>query len=468
MVRPVFLSKAGARKVHRAALRVLERTGIHLDHEEAVELCLVAGARRDADGRVVFPPKLVEKSLAGAPRQFQIFSRDGRRAMLLDDEHSYFGPGSDALYNVDRRTGRVRFSTLGDVADNVRVADALPSFDFVMSMALPRDVAAERLYPAVFAEMVKNTTKPIVTTLTTLADLKRIHAMGAAVAGGREALRRKPFFIVYLEPISPLRVERSIAERLLYCAEHGLPFLFAAGANCGSGAPVTPEGAVVQGMAESLAGLVLAFLKDPDVRFVFGANNAAVDMRSSQVAYGAPEWSRTVAMYADLGRFHGRPSWGTAGCSDARVLDGQAAWEASEGILMAVQSRPTLVHDVGYLGCGSLYDARMVVLAEEMIRRARHLMKAADLSPTALATDVIDDVARGKGFYLGQRHTVEHYRAALWLPPEWLARRRIELQGPPEKPLGERLGNEVRRILDEHRPAALDARKQARIDALLK
>jgi len=149
--------------------------------------------------------------------------------------------------------------------------------------------------------MVKNTNKPMVATLTNLEDAKRIYNIAAIAAGGEEQLKEKPFFVAYLEPISPLKMDRSSTERLLYCAAMGIPILFAAGANCGSGAPITPDGGVVHGGAESLAGLVLALLKNENARFVFGANTSSLDMRSMIVCYGAPEWFKTVAMHSRYG-----------------------------------------------------------------------------------------------------------------------------------------------------------------------
>jgi trimethylamine:corrinoid methyltransferase-like protein len=55
-----------------------------------------------------------------------------------------------------------------------------------MSMALPQDVDHEKLYPVVFAEMVKNTDKPIVTTLTNIEDVKRIHEIATIERGNLE------------------------------------------------------------------------------------------------------------------------------------------------------------------------------------------------------------------------------------------------------------------------------------------
>ena len=137
MQRPMFLTRRKAQKVHQAALRVLAETGIHLDHEEAVDLCLRAGARRDEDGRILFAEGMVANALAAAPSKIRIYDRLGKPAMDLAAGRTYFGPGSDALYNVDRETGRLRFSTLGDVADNVRLVP-LAQIEAALTMGATR------------------------------------------------------------------------------------------------------------------------------------------------------------------------------------------------------------------------------------------------------------------------------------------------------------------------------------------
>jgi trimethylamine--corrinoid protein Co-methyltransferase len=260
--------------------------------------------------------------------------------------------------------------------------------------------------------------------------------------------------MVYLDPISPLRLDRSIVDRLLYCAEYDIPIIFAGGANLGSGAPITPEGGLVQGSAESIAGMVIASLKNPNVKFLYGANTSVLDMRTSIVCYGAPEWFRTVAMYADMGKYYNLSSWGTAGCTDSFSIDAQAAMEAYEGILLAAISGTTLAHDVGFLAHGALFDARMLVLADEMIKRARYLIKGAELSEKNLAVDVIDEVARTNSLYLAHPHTSELFRNVLWLPPSYINRRNIR-EYVHQKNLTDHLSEEVDRILSSHKPEPL-------------
>ena len=466
MLRPFFLSSEKAKRIHAASLEVLQKTGVQLDHAEAESLCLDAGATKDKEGRILIPPQLVEEALEKAPADIQIYDRDGQASILVRDGKTYFGPGSDALYNIDRKSGERRYSTLSDVANNVRLVDGLAGFDFMMSMALPQDVEEKRLYPAVFAEMVRNTHKPIVTTLTTPEDLKSIHQIASIVAGGAAQLKLKPFFLAYLEPISPLKMDHSSTQRLLYCAENEIPFMYAAGANSGTGAPITPEGGVAQGGAESLAGLVIAMLKNESAKFVYGANTSSIDMKSMLICYGAPEWYKTVAMYADMGKLYNLPSWGTAGCSDAFFVDAQAAMEAYEGIVVALQSGSTLVHDVGYLSHGELYDARMLVLTDAMIGRAKHLLKPVDLSQENLAVEVINQVARDDDLYLAQPHTAERYRESLWMPPAFIERRKTEEREDADE-LTVLLGEAVDWISTSHKPIALADSKADQIDQIL-
>jgi trimethylamine--corrinoid protein Co-methyltransferase len=466
MPRTAFLPRPKAQRIHNAALRVLERTGIWMQHAEGRDLCRSAGACLDDQDRVCFPPHVVHDALYRVRRRWKLYDRDGRRPVRLAYGRTLFGPGSDALFQIDRWTGAFRKSVLADVRENVRLVDSLGSFDFVMSMALPEDVAPRLLYATVFAEMVRHTAKPLVATATDGWDIEQIHRIACAVAGGAEGLRERPFFIAYLEPISPLRLNDSIAERVIYCARHEIPMLFAAGANCGGGAPVTPEGGVVQGTAECLAGLVLAMAANDNARFLYGANTSSMDMRTSLVCYGAPEWFKTVAMYADMGRFYRLATWGTAGCSDSFGVDAQAAWEAAEGIDLAVASGATLVHDVGFLAHGTLYDARMLVLTDEMLRRARYLHAPADVTDEALAVEVIDDVARSNTLYLAHPHTLANFRRTLWLPPAFVNRRNTEEYHTAPQ-FAEALGQAVADRLAAHTPRPLAQTRRRALDACL-
>jgi len=389
------LSPGEAARLHAASLAVLSRTGIKIDHPEVRDLLLSAGAWQDDEDRILIPAHLVHEALEKARHSsasIQLYTRDGEPSLELTPGNTYFGPGSDALEIRDIHSGTIRRATLADVDTNVTIADAI-GFDFMMTMALPAD---EQVYPRVYARLVQHTARPAVVTASGFTDMRQTYRVAEIVAGGAAALRARPFLVAYVEPISPLHFDEEGMTKLLFMAENEYPTLFAAGANCGATAPVTMAGAVTQANAEFLGGLVVATLKNERARLVSGANTSSMDMRTSGVCYGSPEWGRTVAIYAGLGEFYGLPSWGFAGGSDAEEPNAQAAMEAYESILLALQSRSTLVHDMGYLKRGYLYDPRMLVLTGMMVERARKLLAPLDLSPNALAADAIDDVSRNR------------------------------------------------------------------------
>ena len=463
MLTPI-LSQQDTKKLHSASLVVLQRTGVKVDHEEAAALLLDAGAGRDDEGRILIPGRLVDEALEKAratSSRIQLFTREGEPSILLEVGPTYFGPGSDALEIRDIETGELRPAILEDVATNVTVADAV-GFDFVMTMGLPR---IDHVYPTVYAEMIKHTSRPAVVTAASFEDMVQTYAVAEIVAGGKQNLRAKPTLVAYVEPISPLHLDEDGMSKLLFMAENEYPALYAAGANCGATAPVTIEGAVNQANAEFLAGLVIATLKNERARFVSGANSSSMDMLTSGVCYGSPEWARTVAMYAGLGAYYGLPSWGTAGASDAEEPNFQAGAEAYESILLALQSRSTLVHDMGYLKRGYLYDPRMLVLVQMLVGRARKLLRPLDLSSESLAVEAIDDVSRERGGldnYPSHDHTFDHFRTALWMPPSYWERGQEHARSLPDM-----LTDVVRDILATHKPAPLPAAKLAEIDVFL-
>ncbi len=469
-----YFSDEALNRIHEASLQVLEKTGIQIDpvDDETWSKLQEVGAIQDGEERLCLPRALVEEALGKMCRSIQMYDRNGEKSIVIENGKTWFGPGSDAMYNYDKKTGRLfptddadmpRQSTVRDIAENVRIADAL-DFDFMMSMALPHGLMGHELYPAVFAEMVKNTAKPIVFTSTRIDEIEAIRSIARIAADDPDT---RPFYIAYLEPISPLRFDHTVTSRLKYCMLNNIPVAFAAGANCGGGAPITPEGGVVQGNAECLAGMVIASLYTDSPKFIYGANTSAMDMNTMIVCYGAPEWFRTVAMYAEIGERYGLPSWGTGGCSDARVINSQAGMEAYEGIIMSLLSSSTMVHDVGYLGHGEVYHPGMLVLTKAMIDRARFLLKEPDLSADALALDVIDHVSRHKGYlYLAHEHSAENFRNALWLAPRYFEKGYMEDWDANR--FQDTLTNEANRILESADPDAPTAERMERIDRYIK
>lgn len=460
-----MLDREDCLRLHQATCQILRETGVRVFGQEGRDLLREAGAVVK-DDLVKIPPSLVEWTLGSVPRGFRLYKRGGDEAALeLDGSQVYFGPGSDTLRYLDPRTGERRGFKLVDIADCMRVCDALPEIGFVMSVGVPRDVPEERSYWHQFATMLRNTTKPIVFVCDGLADIQAIARMAAAAAGGMDRLSQYPNILLYSEPSTPLQHSVEAAEKLLFCAQHNIPVTHSPAPMMGGTAPVTVAGAVALGSAEMLSGLVMHQLKNPGAPFLFGHGVHHMDMRTMVSVYGAPEFQLARVLAAEMGRFYGLPVWGYAGHSDSKVVDGQAAADMQFSVQTALLARTNLNHDVGYLESGLTNSPEMMVLANEIIGMNRQFVAGVQLDEEALAVDVIHEVGPG-GEFMSHDHTMRHFRE-LWSPALFDRSQLDRWEAEGSKDLNARLREATVALMDGHEVAPLAKEVEREVEEIL-
>ena len=466
-IRPqlTMLSRSDCLKIHEASLRVLRETGVRVFCEAGLALLRQAGAQIEGD-LVKLPPSLVEWALAAAPPAFNLYARGTDQvAVQLDGRSVYFGPGSDTLHYLDPRTSTHRDFQSVDVADCIRVCDALPEIGFVMSVGIPRDEPTPTYFRHQFGIMLRNTTKPIVFVCADRADIEVIHAMAAAVAGGEEQLRRHPSLLLYSEPTTPLQHGVEATEKLLFCAEHAVPVVHSPAPMMGGTAPVTVSGAAVLGNAEMLSGLVMHQLQKAGSPFLYGHGVHHLDMRDMVSVYGAPEFQLARMLAAAMGRFYSLPVWGYAGHTDSKVVDGQAAADVQFSVLIALLCGTNLNHDVGYIESGLGASPELMVLTDEIIAQSRHFSQGVRLDDEALAVDVIDEVGPG-GQFMSHEHTLANWRG-LWVPQLFNRQRLDPWREAGARDVSDRLREQTIALMDEHVVPPLPAGAEAELTRLL-
>jgi trimethylamine--corrinoid protein Co-methyltransferase len=437
--------------LNEASLEIMARTGMRFYVQEALDLFTKAGADVSDGNLVRIPAHLVEWALRTAPKNITIFDQNGRRAMALGGYRTYYGVGSDCMHIYDLQTGEHRQPVLQDVIQGVRLVDALPNLDFVMSMFLPSDVPSDRYERHQMAIMLQESTKPIVFVGTEAASTVHAIEMAAAVAGGLPSLARHPFVINYVNVVSAFRHNEQSVRRLLYAAERNLPTIYAPSTSRGTMAPITVAGALALGNAGQLAGLVLSQLKregSPFLRAKPGGDG--MDMRSMVSLYAAPDGG---PFGWDLAHHYGIPTFGMAGCSDAKVFDAQAATESALTLFDNALNGVNLVHDVGYLDCAMTGSLELVALSDEIIGWLRRYLRRLEITEETLALDLIHEVGPD-GHFIDRRHTLHHIRED-WIPTlmdrqnyhRWAANGATTLQ--------ERANKKVREILESHRAERL-------------
>lgn len=459
------LSLNQIKKIHLTTLEVLERTGVRIKCQEALDLLQKAGCKIESEV-VHFPPHLVEWAINSAPSQVLLSDRSGDKKLALGGHNSYFGLGPTLLNMIDPETGKRRPFKREDTANAAKVADALPNIDWVMGLGTISDVPPQYSDRFEFEAMVKNTSKPIVIWNYTKEGLEDTMEMASAVVGGKENLLKRPFIAAYSEPISPLTGDRAATEKLLLAAEYGIPIIHTPCVQSGASAPVTLAGELVSANAENLSSLVMVQLKRKGVPFLIGGVLTIMDMRDAQMSYGAPELSLALSGFTDIAHYYGVPTWGTAGCSDSKLPDEQAAVEATFSCLFSMLSGANLVHDVGYLESGKTGALEMIVMVDEILGYIKRIDRGIEVNEETLAVDVIKEVGPG-GDFLAHPHTLRNFRKELWEPDLSDRQTWSKWVEGGKKRMQDRIREKIQHILKTHTPAPLSSQAEEKIKEVI-
>lgn len=403
------INEAQIERIHSATLEVLERTGVKITHPEALEI-LSGGGARVSGQRVRFPAWMVEDAIRKAPSRLVLGESTGKRTVFLEQDKSFFGPSLDCIDYYDPETHqRGRFESR-HVMGTAALCDALPNFTWCMTIGMANDVPADIADRVVARYTMQYCRKPLVFCCKDTNSVKDIHEMALLLCGGKQNFERAPCVVHYSEPISPLLYYDPAVDKILYCARQNIPLInFPAPQSCGS-APATFAGTIVQASAESLSGLVMHQLTRPGAPFIYGAFATVMDMRTTIFSYGAIEMSLMTAAMAQMAQYYRLPFFGTAGATDAKFCDAQAASEATYQIFSAAAVGSGLVHDCSsWLDHGSLVSPEFMVLVDEIVDAVHHYMNGVPVTKNTLALALIDKVGPG-GHYLTERHTLEHFR----------------------------------------------------------
>ena len=444
-----ILSREQVDQVHEYALRVMEEVGCKVECGEALDILGGLGCDIQSQNRVKIHRKLVMEAIEAAPKEIEVFNRNGELAMILKKDACYYGTGSDCPTTIDLYTGRRKSSTKEDVGKLSQFCDALPHMDFIMSFGIANDAPKGCNFVHQYEAMLLNTRKPIIVTGHGKNDMMTMIQMASAALGGMEELKKKPPLILYSEPLSPLvHTEMGVSKGLI-CCEYGIPFIYIGSPMMGATAPVTLEGILVQTVAESLAGLVIFQGKKHGAKFIFGGDATVMDMNTSIFRYGAPELNILNGALADMAHFYRLPFFCIAGSSDAKVLDAQAGLEFALSIYNATLNGCNIIHDCGYLEYGSTSSFESVLFADEIISLVRYMLRPLTFDDETVPIHLMGKFGPGGNFLL-EKHTAENFKKVFWFP-RFLDRKRYDLwENDGSKDLRMVLNEKAKVIFENH------------------
>jgi trimethylamine--corrinoid protein Co-methyltransferase len=444
------LGRHECEKIHIASLEILERVGVDVHDEKAREILVGGGAR--ADGlRVRIPEYMVAKALAVAPKRLTLYDRHGKVAIRAWGYNTHYGGGSDCLNVLDHRTGQRRRPKLQDVREAAMVQDALPEFDFVMSMFLPEDVN-QSIYDRYQMEvMLNHTSKPIVFVTPDFEGTVAAVEMCEVVAGSAEAFQQRPFATCYINVTSGLIANAEALQKCIYLAEKGLPMLYIPLNAGGVNSPATTAGCMATMNAGILLGIVLAQLVRPGTPVaVPGWNGGPYNLKTMVGNYVLAD---EQGVPTEMGKYYDLPVFGLGGSTDAKVLDQQAGMEATLSLMTALLHGANIVHDVGFMDSGLQGSLQLQVIGNDTIGFLRAMTRGVVIDDETLALDVIEELGP-TGSYLDHPHTLRHFKEPFYSKladkgtySQWQERGATTMEA--------RAAKQVDKILKSHEPEPL-------------
>lgn len=404
------LTDHDVQRIHLTALTALEQIGLADAPPSGVEILTGAGAILGDDGRIRFPRALVEDMLAIAARDITLHGRDARHDMQLSGNRVHYGTAGAAVHMVDTEGRIYRESTVQDLHDAARICDALDNLHFVQRPMVCRDIPDNREMDlnTIYA-CCAGTTKHVGTSFTEPDFAEDAFDMLHLMAGGEAEWRARPFvsnsncFVV-----PPMKFATDACRVMEICIRGGMPILLLSAGQAGATAPAPIVGAIVQAVAECLAGVVYVNAMSPGHPAIFGTWPFVSDLRTGAMSGGSGEQALLTAGCAQMHHFYGLPGGAAAGIADAKLPDMQAGWEQMCSNVMAGLSGLNLVYEAAGMHASLLgFCLESLILGDDLIGQALRCVRGIEVTEDTLSLETMRATCLGgPGHYLGSDQTL--------------------------------------------------------------
>jgi trimethylamine--corrinoid protein Co-methyltransferase len=454
------------------AKRILAEIGVEVRGTRLRERLLEHGLQlaRTADDaeRVLFPPSVVERAIASAPRSFSLYDRSGALCTELGGDKVHFVPGSSGLHVLDHRTGETRPAATRDFIEYVRVADGLKNLGYLATAFSTKDIEPQvsdawRLYL-----LLTNSLKPVVSGAFSEHGVPRMAAMMQLFRRDQADLISRPMSIFTVTATGFYRYSEDSCQNLLDCVEFGIPVEIVPVTLMGLIAPVTLVGATVMHVADVLAGLTMAQIIRPGTPVLFGGAPATFHMRTAMSPMAAIEALRLSVAYVEIAKHLNLPTQGYMALSESKFLDAQAGAESFAGALLAALAGVNSVSGPGMLDYVLTFSLEKLVFDDELCGQAVHFCRDLTVMEDLPTVELVRQLLRDKHL-LTAPHTLKHWPTELYLPGSVFDRlsRETWLQ-EGGKTLEQRVKAEVERRLATYASPPIDARAEAEMLRLIR
>lgn len=398
------ITDSQVQRIHEASLEILKDPGLICYNKQAAaifsdhgaEVTTVSGS--DNCWHIKIPAQLVDKALATTPHKVMLGARNPDNALVMEGEvpRVYFITGSETNIWLDvdfptyiRKDGsgneikvpefHPRRGTVADLCNSAHVCEHLETVDgYIRTVNIQdKDITEENKDVNKYFASLNNTTKHVMSGLTSLSQLDNVVTMAELIVGGKEKLKENPIisFITCLVK-SPLQFVNDTTETFIEVCKRGLPIVVSSSPQAGTSAPMREVGIMAQINAEVLAGITLGQLVNPGTPVLYGSVPVRARMDSLGDSYGSIETSQYNIDCVQMARFYKIPNYSTSGVCDPKIPGQQSTIERLFSNITVTMSGPQFLHCAfGLLDCNSVFCLLQAVIDDAMFQNIRYFLR---------------------------------------------------------------------------------------------
>ncbi|MFC1992839.1 trimethylamine methyltransferase family protein [Chloroflexota bacterium] len=405
-------------QIHQASMDLLKDPGLISFNREATEIFSGNGADISTVSSgdnpcwlVKIPEKLVLHALENTPKTIKLGARNPDNTLIMKGEapRVYFISGSETniWLDVDFQTyGRIsdigtqihvpefrpRRGTVADLCDSAHVCEHLETLDgYIRTVNIQdKDITEDNKDVNKFFASLNNTTKHVMSGLTSLKQLDNVVNMAELIVGGKEKLIENPIisFITCLVK-SPLQFVEDTTDTFIEVCRRGLPIVVSSSPQAGTSAPIKEVGILAQINAEVLAGITLGQLVNKGTPLIYGSVPVRARMDTLGDSYGSVETSQYNIDCVQMARFYKIPNYSTSGVCDSKIPGQQSSIERLFSNIVVTLSGPQYLHCAyGLLDCNAVFCLLQAVLDDAHFKMIKHFLRPLKASEKEVADSI--------------------------------------------------------------------------------
>lgn len=475
-----FLTEEEMATLHKSALRILAEVGMKIDHDEALDYLQAAGCKINREKmQVKIPEEVSQKCVDKMKQDYRL--RKNPEMMSVRYSHIRFkqepfrihhdfsvNSGGYCVFIYDLKGVR-RYATLQDTREALILADRLDQITYTGLPVAAQDIPLPIRQIRMAAELVKHTSKLGGIEALSPFDIEYIQRIGEIVRGSRKELKKRPILIGYAEAKSPLTLDHNMCEIFIEYIKRGMPQSLDTMPDAGLTAPIHPAGLMAVGLAETIAGLVLAYAIDPDAVVTLDITPSFADPSTGIFRYAGSERASLIcARIQLLGEYYGCPSGVHGGKTDSLFPDIRCGVEKGISMIMPILAGAIGIGTVGHIENALTYSPIQLVMDNEIARYVRSVLKGFEVSEDTVNLDLIKQVGIG-GSYMQEMNTAQYFREFINLSPFFTVESWGNRQIVDETKRWENMAKaKVKKILAEEHKSPLKNEQIKEIDAVIK